>query len=413
MSKRTWLAATWLLISACSSPAGDGTTSNAAAGWSVGCASGDGAGRGPRCSDGADNRSGRCRRREQAEGRGRGERTYAAGNDDAGDARDAGVATGGAIAESDARGLRVRADAQTPADPGFVVGVNVHNYPKPTAYGFVEADGGDCMGTSLQYLGVRYVRGPTIGDVAFLTRLASFGVTHVILGLDAKSYGKPFDPARLQTALELSAAEVTRLGLHAVVEGLNEWDLFNTRTYNDGVEPAGVDTAQFVAVTQRALYEAAHPMGIAVLGPSVGHSQDQANLDFFPDVAAYVDIVNVHLYFGTNPESLAIAEIVADHEAFQGSNKPVWVTETGVSAFGGVSEGKQADIITRGLTHFAASHAIDAAFLYQLIDQQPAGLVGVNVHPRQRRVPLRPLQLWRHRQARCRRGEDRDSHALA
>jgi hypothetical protein len=378
MSKRNWLAATWLLMSACSSPAADGTTSNTAAGGPPDEQAT--AGTHPAQDADRDAATAPTAAASGAGGNNPGGASDAAvngdGDDGAGDAR---VATDSAIADSDAAASAP--DAQTPADPGFVVGVNVHNYPKPTAYGFVEADGGDRMGTSVQYLGVRYVRGPTIGDVAFLARLASFGVTHVILGLDAKSYGKPFDPARLEAALELSAAEVTRLGLHAVVEGLNEWDLFNTRTYNDGVEPAGVDTAQFVALTQRALYEAAHPMGIAVLGPSVGHSQDQANLDFFPDVAAYVDIVNVHLYFGTNPESLAVAEIVAGHQAFQGSNKPVWVTETGVSAFGGVSEAEQADIITRGLTHFAASHAIDAAFLYQLIDHSEPGWSGSTFTP--------------------------------
>jgi hypothetical protein len=269
----------------------------------------------------------------------------------------------------------------TDAGAAFVIGVNVHNYPKPTAYGYLAADGADRMGDGLTALALRYVRGPTIGDVDFLMRLSSFGVTHVILGLDAKSYGKPFDAVKLKSALDLSLAEAKRLGLHAVVEGLNEWDLFNTRSYNDGVRPAGVDAAAFVALTQKALYEAAHPAGVLVLGPSVGHGQDQANLDFFPDVAAYVDIVNMHLYFGQMPESLAVATIVANHEKFQGTGKPLWVTETGISAYGNVTEQAQADVITRGLTYFAHSGLIDAVFIYQLIDQSQPGLQGTTFVP--------------------------------
>ena len=379
MSKRIWLAAT-LILGACGAPSADATGSNAGAGnpretpatagkpASMHDAGLDAAAAG---GAGATSQPGNVAAAHDAHV-----------NDDASDrAHDGSAAdmTDGAVAEGDAAASDP--DAQTPLDPGFAVGVNVHNYPKPTAYGYVEADGADRMGDGLRYLGVRYVRGPTIGDVAFLTRLASFGVTHVILGLDAKSYGKPFDANQLKAALELSVAEVTRLGLHAVVEGLNEWDLFNTRAYNDGVEPASVDTAGFVTITQRALYEAAHPLGILVLGPSVGHSQDRANLDFFPDVAPYVDIVNMHLYFGTKPESLAIAEIVANHEAFQGSGKPVWITETGVSAYGGVTEAQQADVITRGLAHFAQSGLIDTAFLYQLIDQSEPGLSGTTYTP--------------------------------
>lgn len=209
----------------------------------------------------------------------------AIGSADAGGTRD-GAAGGGDASTADGGA----ADAD--AGAAFTIGVNVHNYPKPTAYGYLAADGADRMGDGLTYLGVRYVRGPTIGDVAFLTRLAGFGVTHVILGLDAKAYGKPFDATKLETALAASLAEARRLNLHVVVEGLNEWDLFNTRAYNDGVEPAGVDTSEFVALTQQALYEAAHPEGVPVLGPSVGHGQDPANLAFFPDVAAYVDIVH-------------------------------------------------------------------------------------------------------------------------
>jgi Glycosyl hydrolase catalytic core len=279
------------------------------------------------------------------------------------------------------------ADGQTPvdaaasADPSFVVGVNIHNYPKPTAYGYLTADGGDRMGDALQYVGARYARGAAVGDVEFLGRLASFGVTHAILLLDAKAYGKPFDGALLKQALERSLAEAKRVGLQVIVEGLNEWDLFRTKPYNAGVLPPGVDDTAFIALTQKALYEAAHPLGVRVLGPSVGHSQDADNLALFPDVSAHVDIVNLHLYFGTNPESLAVDGIVSDHEHYQGAGKPVWVTETGISAYNGVTEAQQADVITRGLTHFADSDRIDGALLYQLLDHAQSGWSGATFTP--------------------------------
>jgi hypothetical protein len=292
---------------------------------------------------------------------------------------DAGMADG--LADAGMADADLADAGMADAGAALVIGVNVHNYPKPTAYGYLAADGADRMGDGLTALAVRYVRGPTIGDTDFLTRLSSFGVTHVILGLDAKSYGMPFDAVKLKSALDVSLAEAKRLGLHVVVEGLNEWDLFNTRSYNNGVLPAGVDASAFVALTQKALYEAAHPEGVLVLGPSVGHGQDQMNLDFFPDVAADVDIVNMHLYFGQMPESLAVATIVANHEKFQGAGKPLWVTETGISAYGSVTEQAQADVITRGLTYFADSGLIDAVFIYQLIDQSEPGVQGTTFVP--------------------------------
>jgi hypothetical protein len=274
-------------------------------------------------------------------------------------------------------------DASTPlADAGapdvppvikFTVGVNTHNYRKPFSYGYTAADGADRMGNALRTLDVKYARGAIIGDVAYLDRLHAFGVTHALLGLDAKAYGKPFDPSKLREALARSVNEAHRLGMEVFAEGLNEWDLFRTRPYNDGVEPVGVSEAEFVRVTQAALYQAAHELGVQVLGPSVGHPFDQASIDFFPDVSAYVDIVNMHFYFGADPDSLPVAQYVANHAKFQGRGKPVFVTETGVSVYGLVNEAKQADIITRGFQRFFDSGLITAAFNYELLDGQQPG----------------------------------------
>jgi hypothetical protein len=268
-------------------------------------------------------------------------------------------------------------DAGTPDVPPvtkFAVGVNTHNYLKPFSYGYTAADGADRMGNALRKLNVKYARGALIGDEAYLDRLHEFGVTSALLGLDAKSYGKPFDPAKLRAALGRSVSAARRLGMEVIAEGLNEWDLFRTRSYNDGVEPAGVSEAEFVRVTQAALYQAAHEFGIKVLGPSVGHPFDQKSIDFFPDVSAYVDIVNMHFYFGTDPDNLPVAQYVANHAKFQGSKKPVFVTETGVSAYAGVSEARQADIIARGFKRFLDSGLITAAYNYELLDGKQPGL---------------------------------------
>lgn len=145
--------------------------------------------------------------------------------------------------------------------------------------------------------------------------------------------------------------------------------------------PAGKSVSDFVLITQQALYEAAHPKGIKVLGPSVGHGTQQGSLDLFPDVSEYVDIVNMHLYYGTNPETLPIADQVLKHQNFQGAGKPVWITETGVSAYNGVSLEAQADIIGRGLATFENSGLIAAVFNYQLVDQQQPGLSGTTYTP--------------------------------
>lgn len=258
----------------------------------------------------------------------------------------------------------------------MVAGVDVHNYPKPSAYGYVDADGGDRVGAALTYLSAPPVRGASVGDTDFLMRLASFGVKEVILTLSATDYGKPFDPAQLTTALAKSLAAAKTAGITIQVEGLNEWDLFNTRSYNDGCEPAGVSASQFILFTQKALYEAAHPLGLTVLGPSVGHPTEAQSLAFFPDVSAYVDVVNVHLYYGTKPETLPLETVVSTHRKIQGAGKPLWITETGVSAVGAVTLAIQGDVIKRGLAFFSNSGLVDRAYHYDLLDDNQAGLVG-------------------------------------
>jgi hypothetical protein len=269
-------------------------------------------------------------------------------------------------------------DASPTTDGRLMVGVNVHDYPQPTAYGFTTADGKDRMGNGLVEAGVTLVRGATIGDTTFLSRLHDFGVKEALLGLSASAQGKPFDPAKVGPALQKSIAAAQAVGLTVRVEGLNEWDLFNTKTYNAGVIPAGMTASEFVSFTQHALYEAAHPLGITVLGPSVGHF---ANLGFFPDVSADVDVVNAHIYFTSNPESLALGTLVAGHEQFEGSGKPFWVTETGVSSYGAVTADDQADIIRRGLSVFAKSGLIRRAYVYELLDDQQPGWAGTTYTP--------------------------------
>jgi hypothetical protein len=165
------------------------------------------------------------------------------------------------------------------------------------------------------------------------------------------------------------------------VEGLNEWDLFNTRSYNTGVLPSGMSASDFVLHTQKALYEAAHPLGVAVLGPTVGHPTDATNLAFFPDVSPYVDIVNAHLYFSSDPATSPVAAVVASHQRFQGSGKPLWITETGIASYGGVTTASQADVIRRGLGAFAKTALIARAYVYELLDNQLPGLSGTTYTP--------------------------------
>jgi hypothetical protein len=217
-----------------------------------------------------------------------------------------------------------------------------------------------------------------VGDTTFLTRLASFGVKEVALLLSASAHGKPFDPAAVAPLLKKSLDAAKAAGLTVQVEGLNEWDLFNGRSYNAGVLPSGMTASAFVLYTQKALYEAAHPLGVTVLGPSVGHPNDPTSLAFFPDVSAYVDIVNMHLYFPADPASLPIATRVADHQHFQGAGKPLWVTETGISSYGTVIAAQQADVI-RGLDVFATSKSIARAYIYELLEDQKPGATGTYV----------------------------------
>src|SRR4051812_49348799 len=101
------------------------------------------------------------------------------------------LATGYALEQGDPQPgdpEALEADGESSAlAPAFVAGVNVHNWLKPYSYGYTAADGGDRMGAAMTTLGVRYVRGAVIGDVAFLARLKSFGATNVILTLEAKN----------------------------------------------------------------------------------------------------------------------------------------------------------------------------------------------------------------------------------
>ncbi len=301
---------------------------------------------------------------------------------------DAGSTEAAVGAGSEADGAPGGADGATSGDgsprggaSGMTAGVNVHAYPEPSAYGFTGADGGDRMGGALVALGAPAVRGATIGDTAFLARLASFGVKDVVLMLSASAEGKPFDPTSVGPLLQQSLDAARPLGLTIEVEGLNEWDLFNTKSYNAGVLPAGMSASEFVLYTQKALYEAAHPLGLEVLGPSVGHPDDATSLAFFPDVSAYVDVVNMHLYFTTTPETIPVATYVANHQVFEGTGKPTWVTETGISAYGGVTVDSQADIITRGLDVFASSALIARAYIYELLDNTEPGVSGTTYTP--------------------------------
>jgi hypothetical protein len=281
-----------------------------------------------------------------------------------------------------ADGAAPAGDGSPPARAsGMIAGVNVHAYPEPSAYGFTSADGGDRMGNALVALGAPVVRGATIGDTTFLARLASFGVKEVVLMLSASAEGKPFDSTAVGPLLEQSLDAARALGLTVAVEGLNEWDLFNTKSYNAGVIPSGMSASDFVLATQKALYEAAHPLGLTVLGPSVGHPQDATSLAFFPDVSAYVDVVNMHLYFTTTPATIPVATYVANHQVFEGTGKPVWITETGISAYGGVTVATQADVITQGLDAFAASGLIDRSYVYELLDDQQPGVTGTTYVP--------------------------------
>jgi hypothetical protein len=264
---------------------------------------------------------------------------------------------------------------------GMIAGVNVHAYPEPSAYGFTAADGGDRMGSALAALGGPTVRGATIGDTTFLARLASFGVKDVVLLLSASAEGKPFDPAAVGPLLQKSLDAARPLGLTVWVEGLNEWDLFDTKSYNAGVVPSGMSASAFVLYTQKALYAAAHPLGLEVLGPSVGHPYDATSLAFFPDVSAYVDVVNMHFYFTSTPETMPVATYVANHQVFEGKGKPVWVTETGISAYGSVTVASQADVIKRGLGVFASSGLIARAYIYELLDDQNPGVSGGTYTP--------------------------------
>jgi hypothetical protein len=275
------------------------------------------------------------------------------------------------------------ADAGAGADlsAGTVAGVNVHAYPKPSAYGYVAADGIDRMGAGLTALGAPPVRGATIGDTTFLARLASFGVRELVLMLSPSAEGKPFDPTAVAPLLKQSLAAAQPLGLTLQVEGLNEWDLFNSKSYNAGVIPSGMSASDFVSYTQKALYEAAHPLGLEVLGPSVGHPADARSLAFFPDVSAYVDIVNMHLYFTSTPETIPIATYLASHQVFEGKGKPLWITETGYSAYASVTAADQADVIKRGLGAFAASGSIARAYIYELLDDQQPGVSGTTYTP--------------------------------
>lgn len=317
--------------------------------------------------------------------KGEGGAAIAIGADDMSDASVTAM-TDGAAREADRApatpdGSTPSADGASRGASGMVAGVNVHAYPKPSAYGFTAADGSDRMGGALMALGSPAVRGGTIGDTTFLARLASFGVKEVVLMLSPSAEGKPFDPAAVGPLLKKSLDAAQPLGLTIQVEGLNEWDLFNTKSYNAGVLPSGMSASDFVLYTQKALYEAAHPLGLRVLGPSVGHPDAATSLAFFPDVSAYVDVVNMHLYFTSTPQSIPVAAYVAKHQVFEGTGKPVWVTETGISAYGSVTIDAQATVIKGGLDAFAASKALARAYIYELLDDQLPGVSGTTYTP--------------------------------
>jgi hypothetical protein len=261
----------------------------------------------------------------------------------------------------------------------MVIGIDVHNYTRPDAYGFTASSGGDRMGAALVVGNVSRVRGGTVGDTAFLNRLASFRkadgtqqVKEVIISLEplATTLGAPADLSRIATLLQSSVVEANRLGIKLSLEGLNEWDLFYSRSYNAGVVPAGWTQQQFILQVQAAEYNAGMSYGVPVLGPSVGHPTDPASLAFFPNVSAYVNIVNAHIYGVTDLTTLTT--IVNSMKAFQGSGKPVWVTESGISSYNGVTEAQQASGFQNTINLFRSSNLIARLYGYEALDEYPA-----------------------------------------
>ena len=126
--------------------------------------------------------------------------------------------------------------------------------------------------------------------------------------------------------------EVTRLGLHAVVEGLNEWDLFNTRPYNDGVLPAGVDavgvrrghTTRLVRGRPSARHPGARP---------IGRSSDRSKRTSTSSRTSRRTSTSSTCTSTSAPTRRRCrSQRSLQTTRFQGAGKPLWVTETGVSA---------------------------------------------------------------------------------
>ncbi len=242
------------------------------------------------------------------------------------------------------------------------VGVNVHFGYSSTSYG----DTGRVL-AALDDLRVRHVRDslPTSANPALLSalrRLPAHGISATL------ALGQTNRGVRALPAPRLVFDELRRDGIRPDVDAVeppNEWDMQGGEQW---VEQISGWTRTFSGLLEK------DPRwrDVTFVGPSTGRINRVSDL---PDLGAFIDASNVHLYTGGGPPERDLDRL--DEARAMAPGKPLWVTEMGfhtaVEQPGrqpAVTEAQQGSYLLRQLLE-NAQNGVQRSYIYELLEQRP------------------------------------------
>lgn len=240
-----------------------------------------------------------------------------------------------------------------------LIGVNTHLGYTGSAYGRYD----DLIKPKLQELGVRHIRdGGNPYDNDFWAKVADLG--SVGIKANVTFYGDPINEV-ISTVKKVGGAIES-------IEGANESDLGDHFKYNGQGFPEG--TRSYQNDLYSAIKGDSATSYLKVILPSMGWGENAGKLGYLESG----DVGNMHSYPGLgNPSTDGLDWYYIPHaRTIAGSDKPLWVTETGyynlTTDAAGISEQAGGKYLPRLLLE-NFNRNIERVYLYEFIDQNPSG----------------------------------------
>jgi hypothetical protein len=265
------------------------------------------------------------------------------------------------------------------------IGVQVHVAYYDTAYGRFDA-----WARAVRSLGVHHIRdGLAPNDPTDVARVRALAADGIKITLGSSLDGAPGAPA--------SAARGPLRGAVDAIEAPNEPEIFGG--------PGWPQRLRAFLPAMRAALRTGPVLRLPLVGPSFTPAQDSAR---FRDLAAQVDVLNVHPYPGGKAPEQPLADALATVRGVS-PGTPVQATETGYHTAlrenvpgqqPPVSEAAEA-IYTPRLVASAFAQGYQRTFIYELLDEKPDpaladpeqhfGLLRVDLTPKPAYTALRNL----------------------